>query len=127
MRLPSATQLFLLLGAALLPLVSAESKTSSTSEPVPACTASGGSAAIGGFFDLRPDIAVPPDDEGNSRKRVVTSDYHANGYDYNYNFTLNICAPVVKPVKDVVGVEKALWQNVSAYYTSEDGDTFSIG
>ena len=48
------------------------------------------------------------------------------GYDYNVNFTINICSPVVEDVKNVQGVEKDMWQNVSAYYT-HCGKTFSIG
>lgn len=70
---------------------------------------------------------MAPEEEGKLKKRAVTTDYHANGFDYKSNFTLNICAPVVKPVSDVVGLSKTQWQNVSAYYTSVDGDIYSIG
>lgn len=59
-------------------------------------------------------------------KNDLTEDWHAKGWDYKANFTLNICDPVVKEVKDVVGVDKDLWRNVSAHYTM-DGKTYSIG
>lgn len=39
---------------------------------------------------------------------------------------MNVCAPVVKEVKDVVGVDKAMWKNVSAYYEAE-GKVYSLG
>lgn len=52
--------------------------------------------------------------------------WHARGYDYNSNFTMNFCGPVVEEIKDVVGVDEKLWQNVSAYYTV-NGKVFSIG
>jgi cation-dependent mannose-6-phosphate receptor len=59
-------------------------------------------------------------------KGSPTEDYLARGWDYGSNFTLNICNAVVKKVEDVVGVEKALWQNVSAYYESK-GKVYSLG
>lgn len=53
-------------------------------------------------------------------------DYHARGYDYGSNFTINICGAVVEPIENVVGVEESKWQNISAYYTSK-GDAYSLG
>lgn len=102
----------------------AESSTTTTTTtiPVPACTAT--SHTSGAFFDLRPDIAAKPE-EGKSAKGSTT-DYHARGYDYGRNFTLNICSPVVDPVQDVVGVGQDQWKNVSAYYTYK-GEIYSIG
>jgi len=52
--------------------------------------------------------------------------WHAKGHDYGANFTINFCAPVIEDLEDVVGIEKARWRNVSAYYRS-DGKTYSIG
>ena len=52
--------------------------------------------------------------------------WHAKGHDYGTNFTLNICAPVIEDLEDVVEVDKARWRNVSAFYRS-DGKTYSIG
>lgn len=97
--------------------------TTTTSTPVPACTALS-STSNGAFFDLRPDIAQKA--TNGKSTRAITKDYHARGYDYGKNFTLNICEPVVTPVKDVVGVKKLQWANVSAYYTYQD-QVFSIG
>lgn len=112
----------LLLLAAAAGLTSAAESTTTTTTYVPACTAN--SHTSGAFFDLRPDIAVKPE-EGKSVKGSST-DYHARGYDYGRNFTLNICAPVVDPVEDVVGLGQDEWKNVSAYYTYK-GETYSIG
>ena len=46
-----------------------------------------------------------------------------------YNFTMNFCGGVVEDLEKkggVVGVDKAMWKNVSAYY--EKGDrVYSIG
>ncbi|RDA92044.1 hypothetical protein CP533_1005 [Ophiocordyceps camponoti-saundersi (nom. inval.)] len=94
----------------------AASKTTTTTT-APACTATS-STGSGAFFDLRPDLAGPT----NKAK----DDYHAKGYDYGSNFTLNICGSLAEPVSDVVGVDKKLWANVSAYYTAH-GSVYSIG
>ncbi|GJN69232.1 hypothetical protein PCL_02310 [Purpureocillium lilacinum] len=96
----------------------------STTTHAPACTATSSSGS-GAFFDLRPDMAVHPD-KSKSHKSSVTKDYHAKGYDYGKNFTLNICGPVVDPVTDVIGLKKEQWANVSAYYMSY-GNIYSIG
>lgn len=95
----------------------------STTTHAPACTATSHTGS-GGFYDLRPDMAVMADD--NTKKSAVTKDYFSKGYDYGRNFTLNICGAVVDPVHDVVGVDSGLWQNVSAYYMSR-GEIISIG
>lgn len=104
-------------------LLVAPALAASTSEEVPDdapdCTAN----THAGYFDLRPDMAVPPEDAG---KMAVTADYRANGWDMGYNFTMNICGGLVKPVEDVRGVDEELWRNVSAYYTY-DGSLYSIG
>ena len=52
--------------------------------------------------------------------------WHAKGHDYGANFTINFCAPVIEDLEDVVGVEEARWQNISAYYRL-DRKTYSIG
>ncbi|KAG6037514.1 hypothetical protein E4U41_005043 [Claviceps citrina] len=104
-------------------LVGAKESPSSTTH-LPACTATA-SSGTGGFFDLRPVTAHPPR-EGKQHKTGVVKDYHAKGYDYGKNFTLNICGAVVDPVTDVMGVSKSSWANVSAYYMSH-GSIYSIG
>ncbi|KAG5929627.1 hypothetical protein E4U42_005217 [Claviceps africana] len=115
-----------LFGAALLAaaLVSAKEPTSPTTTQVPACTATA-SSGTGGFFDLRPAMAHPQP-LGKQQKAGVIKDYRSRGYDYGKNFTLNICAAVVDPVKDVMGVPKSSWRNVSAYYMAH-GNVYSIG
>ncbi|KAG7139450.1 putative mannose 6-phosphate receptor-like protein like [Verticillium longisporum] len=84
------------------------------------------SKTSGAFFDLRPDIAAIPEEGKTAKSGSATSDYHARGYDYGRNFTLNICAPVADPIEDVVGLGKDEWKNVSAYYTYKD-EVYSIG
>ena len=99
------------------------SKTSSSASAVTPCVAT---STSGAFYDLRPDMAIVLEEGAKAPKGVPTEDYLARGYDYGTNFTLNICGAVVKEVEDVVGVDKALWQNVSAYYESK-GKVYSLG
>ncbi|PBP28601.1 vacuolar sorting receptor [Diplocarpon rosae] len=76
-------------------------------------------SATGAFYDLRSLSISPPADDKKPTKGEKVDDWHAKGYDYHQNganFTLNICAPVVGKVEDVVGVDRSLWRNVSAYY-----------
>lgn len=100
------------------------SEDPTTTTQAPACTATSSSGS-GAFFDLRPDMAVVPE-KGKSHPYAVTKDYHARGYDYGRNFTLNICGSVVDEVSDVVGVDAKQWANISAYYV-EDGKVYSMG
>jgi cation-dependent mannose-6-phosphate receptor len=112
--------------AALTGVASAEDATkttTSTSSTVTPCVATN---TNGAFFDLRPDVAVVVSEDEKPPKGVPTEDYIARGWDYGYNFTLNICDAVVNPVEDVVGVEKPLWRNVSAYYKVK-GRVYSLG
>lgn len=89
------------------------------------CTAH--STLTGSNFDLRPltlrNVTV--------KSQVGTNEsYHSFGYDYGYNFTLNICAPVMEAVNftDVRDIKKPSWQNISAYYTTGKDDTvYSLG
>jgi cation-dependent mannose-6-phosphate receptor len=58
---------------------------------------------------------------------MKTKSWQANGYDFNANFTLNICAHVIEDIKDDVdGIDQKQWQNISAFYT-KGGKTYSIG
>ncbi|CAK7202997.1 Cation-independent mannose-6-phosphate receptor CI-MPR [Sporothrix eucalyptigena] len=98
----------------------APSKTTTTMP----CTAT---STSGAFYDLRHDIVLPPVEGGKKPKASVpVTDYTARGHDYGANFTMNICAAVVKPVKNVEGLDRDLWANVSAYY-ERNGETFSLG
>ncbi|EKD20193.1 uncharacterized protein L3040_007190 [Drepanopeziza brunnea f. sp. 'multigermtubi'] len=86
-------------------------------------------STTGAFYDLRSLSIAPPADDKKPAKGDKVDDWHAKGYDYHdngANFTLNICAPVVSKVEDVVGVDKNMWRNVSAYYNL-GGKTYSIG
>ncbi|PHH55431.1 hypothetical protein CFIMG_000515RA [Ceratocystis fimbriata CBS 114723] len=131
-RISLTSLLVALLGSGSLSLATANIASASTSSlpssstvAPAACTATSVST-LGGFFDLRPDIAVPAPKDAPKVKGVRNTDYEARGWDYGYNFTLNVCSSVVAPVKDVVGIEKSQWQNVSAYYTHED-KVYSLG
>ncbi|OPB39057.1 hypothetical protein A0O28_0047620 [Trichoderma guizhouense] len=121
--IPSVSQFALLLATAA-GAVNAAADTPSATAPPPACTAT--SSTTGGFFDLRPDTAVLPPDNGKTYKSGIYKDYHARGWDYGKNFTLNICGAVVDPVGDVVGLKESQWANVSAYYTTHNS-VYSIG
>jgi len=70
-------------------------------------------------------LAVPDPDK-TPKKDTRTESWPAKGWDYNANFSMNICAPVIEPVRKVQGIDEKQWQNVSAYY-QKDGKTFSIG
>lgn len=101
----------------LAPALAAAAQTTTAAQPE--CTAIGHA----GYFDLRPDIALPADE---APKKAMTTDYRSNGWDLGYNFTLNVCGPLVEPVEDFVGVDEELWGDVSGYY-KYNGDVFSIG
>jgi len=98
-------------------------ESSERASPVP-CTAH--SPSTESFYDLQPISLTPPDPNKKPSKNARTESWKAKGYDYNANFTLNICAPVLEEVKDVVGINKKQWQNVSAFYDM-GGKTYSIG
>ncbi|KAL2147615.1 hypothetical protein VTI28DRAFT_8069 [Corynascus sepedonium] len=112
--------------AALARVSSAEEATQTSTESTPVHTPCVATSLTGAFFDLRPDVAVAVADGEKPQRGVPTEDYIARGWDYGYNFTLNICEPVVKGVEDVVGVDENLWRNVSAYYEA-DGKIYSLG
>lgn len=95
-----------------------------TKKPKIPCTAH--SATSGSFYDLNSISLKPVEDGKKAAKNARTESWHARGYDYGSNFTLNICAPVLEEVKDVVGVDSDLWKNVSAYYET-GGKKYSIG
>ncbi|KAL1795845.1 hypothetical protein ACET3X_006069 [Alternaria dauci] len=75
------------------------------------------------FFDLNPMRRLPPseaDGKKSSKKEGDEGSWHAKGYDYNANFTINFCGPVVEELDKVEDLDKGLWKNVSAFY--ERGD-----
>lgn len=114
----------------LLAFVSCSLAASSTSTKAPQptldpCTAH--STLTGSNFDLRPLILH----NLTAKSHTGTNEsYHARGYDYGYNFTINICAPAIEAQNftDVADVSKRLWANVSAYYKDEKNDVvYSLG
>lgn len=82
------------------------------------------SPSTGSFFDLRPLQLNPP---GTKSQVAANESYHARGYDYPGNFTLNFCGPVVEDLDDVEGISRGRIANVSAYYKDKRGDIYSIG
>ncbi|KXT06097.1 hypothetical protein AC578_1300 [Pseudocercospora eumusae] len=102
--------------------VAASSSKDSGKEDNKPCTIT--SPTTGSFFDL---TALQIQDPAQSKaKHPRDYSWNATGYDVGYNFTINFCGPVVEPVEDVVGVEKNLWRNVSAYY-KQGGKVYSMG
>lgn len=126
----SSWRLLLLLTA--VAAVSASSKpdaekASSTTSATAIATPCVATSTSGAFYDLRPDMAVVVKDGEKQHKGVPVEDYtYAKPHDWPYNFTMNVCSPVVKGVKNVVGVDKYLWTNISAYYELE-GKVYSLG
>lgn len=86
------------------------------------------SPVSGLYFDLSAISLSPPKFKNGKKVSPEARDtsWHSKGHDYPANFTLNICAPVIEDIKDVVGVESNRWKNISAYY-ERDGKIYSIG
>lgn len=116
------------LAAAVLPLALLPASVYSAEipkEPVlKPCTAH--NPINGQFYDLNAITVQPLQNHKKAHKDDRTESWKARGYDYNTNFTINFCAPVIEPLDDVVGIKDSLVKNVSAYYTM-DGRTYSIG
>ncbi|KAI9836145.1 MAG: hypothetical protein M1837_003454 [Sclerophora amabilis] len=102
-------------------LIAAASEDKEINEP---CTLH--SPNTNSFYDLRPLAVLPPEPGKTTGTDQQVESWHAKGYDYQANFTLNLCAPVVENMTDIVGVEENLWRNVSAYYEFK-GKNYSIG
>lgn len=123
MKLSSSAHYALFLLSSVLGLSSADSSHLNDDTP---CVAR--SPTTGLYFDLSALSLSPP--ELKDGKKVVKDarddSWHAKGHDYPANFTINICAPVIENVTDVVGVESSRWKNVSAYY-ERDEKVYSIG
>lgn len=100
------------------------SSTLAAESPLKPCTLK--APFSGAFYDLNIITVQPLKDHKKAHKDDRAESWHARGYDYGTNFTLNFCAPVIKSPEDVVGVDESLWGNVSAYYEM-NGKTYSIG
>lgn len=94
------------------------------SEPTKPCTIT--SPIDGAYYDLNTITVQPLIDHKKAHKDDRLESWHARGYDYNVNFTLNFCAPVIETLEGVVGVDSSLHKNISAFYKF-DGKTYSIG
>ncbi|KAF2800453.1 mannose 6-phosphate receptor domain-containing protein [Melanomma pulvis-pyrius CBS 109.77] len=94
---------------------SAASDTSKATKPLKPCTVR--SPTTERYFDLNP-IHRKPKDPGDKRRKEdeAVESWHARGYDYGANFTINFCGPVVETLTDVQDLDRDLWKNVSAYY-----------
>jgi cation-dependent mannose-6-phosphate receptor len=102
----------------------AADETTKEKPPKPCTTRS---PTSGAFFDLNSLYIHPPGkDSKSSKKDDKVESWHAKGYDYGANFTINFCGPVVEELDDVVGVSKSHWKDISAFYTV-DKRTYSIG
>ncbi|QSS52540.1 vacuolar sorting receptor [Histoplasma capsulatum var. duboisii H88] len=121
-----ARSTFLIAAAPLLFLCSSTSGAEPLRNGLKPCTIF--SPTTGAYFDLNAIALSPPviKDGKKVHNKDREESWHAKGYDYPANFTLNICAPVIEDLKDVVGVDESKWANVSAYYTL-DGKMYSIG
>lgn len=98
-----------------LALLVARSATAADDKPLKPCTVI--SPSTNRFFDLNPLRKEPPADDGSKKKKdEAEGSWHARGYDYGANFTVNFCGPVVEELDEVQDLDKGLWKNVSAYY-----------
>ncbi|KAF2757936.1 mannose 6-phosphate receptor domain-containing protein [Pseudovirgaria hyperparasitica] len=120
----SLLQASILLTPFLFPNVACAADDTKKSKPVRPCTAR--SANHNRFFDLNPIWVKPPEDGKKKSKDERTTSWSSNGYDIGYNFTINFCGPVVEKLENVVGVEKDMWRNISAFY-EKGGKTYSMG
>ena len=110
----------------VLTLYSRAIAASSEEKVVEPCTVA---STNGNFYDLRALTIALPEEGKKPGKNERIEDWHARGFDYHNqtaNFTLNVCAPVVGDLEDVVGLGRSKWGNVGAYYTL-DSKTYSIG
>ena len=111
------------LPASLLPLL-LTTALAADSKPVKPCQIY--NPINGNFYDLNAITVQPLKDHKKAHKDDRDESWHARGYDYDKNFTMNFCAPVIEPLDSVVGIEDELVKNVSAFYTHR-GETYSIG
>lgn len=112
------------LPAALLPLLFSSTTIAADPKETKPCTVY--NPANGNTYDLNTIAIQPLIDHKKAHKDDRIESWHARGYDYDTNFTMNFCAPVIETIEDVVGVKEELWKNVSAFYTVGK-KTYSMG
>jgi cation-dependent mannose-6-phosphate receptor len=104
---------------ALLLVAASQHAIAASDKPLKPCTVI--SPTSERFFDLNPMRRLPPSETDSKKKKEgEEGSWHARGYDYNANFTINFCGPVVEELNAVQDLDKGVWQNVSAFY--ERGD-----
>lgn len=69
---------------------------------------------------------LKPEEGKKASKDDRTESWHARGWDYGANFTLNICAPVIEDLENVSGLSSKEYRNVSAFY-KKGSKTYSLG
>lgn len=106
----------------LLSYTSSAIAATETKPPPKPCTIH--SSSTGSFFDLRP-LQLTLD--GTKYQTASNESYHARGYDYPSNFSINFCGSVVESLDEVEGLSTSKVANVSAFYKDHRGDVFSIG
>jgi cation-dependent mannose-6-phosphate receptor len=97
----------------LLLLAGVQCAAAASDKPLKPCTIV---SPTGKFFDLNPIQRLPVKEGDKKAKGDSDGSWHARGYDYGANFTINICAPVVEELHDVQDLDKDLVKNVSAFY-----------
>lgn len=109
--------------SSLAPVAIASSDSSAALSP---CVAH--SPTSGLYYDLNAISLTPPELKNGKKVHKIDRDesWQARGHDYASNFTINICKPAIEDVRNVEGIEKARWKNVSAYY-EKSGKIYSIG
>ena len=100
--------------------------TSSSNEPKDPEHCSVYSPSQGITYDLNTITVHPLENHKTAHKDDRTESWHARGWDYGSNFTINFCAPVIERLDTVEGVKDDLVKNVSAFYKKGD-KTYSIG
>ncbi|KAI9672689.1 MAG: Cation-independent mannose-6-phosphate receptor CI-MPR [Alyxoria varia] len=134
MRLLGTTSLALLaiaypLSTSASPSASDDGSSKKKEEaPLKPCTAR--SSSTGSFFDLNSINLSPPVEDKHGKtaggKDGKAESWHAKGYDYGTNFTLNFCGSVLESLEDVEDLGSSEWGNVGGFY-HKDGKTFSMG
>lgn len=112
-----------LLPSVLLLLLS-QYATAASDKPLKPCTVV--SPTSDRFFDLNPLQRLPPAEDSKKKKESDEGSWHARGYDYGANFTINFCGPVVEELDEVQDLDKNMWRNVSAFY-EKGGKQWAIG
>ena len=125
-RLQSQILLALVLNPYTLTQAASSSSSSDERKDLKPCTIY--NPSNGNFYDLNTITVHPLENHKKAHKDDRTESWHARGWDYGMNFTMNFCAPVIEDLtKDgVEGVKGDAIRNVSAFYRAGDR-IFSIG